>query len=542
MGGPLQVPLASTAIGGNAPGIRPGQQYVGTVQGSAGNLQVTVGGLKISISANFNEVKPGQQVQVEFVRTGQGLQARIFASAQSETTISLPRGFTLPSAASGQPLSGLIAGKPGNLTLVLGDQRIPLDSNAFASGQRVQVTVDSSTGQLRLSTIATPSTPGGISVPSGSPLNNLPPGQSVAGTIQTNANGTTLLVQGQRIPVSAELASRLPAQGQYETVKTSAGLSLRLSANTVTRESLEPLQATLRGLGPETLRHVAQYIAPREATTQPGALSKLLTLFTTEFVFGNELDDVLAFARSAVDRGVMPKNVFDALIKAAALFRGDAPIEQAADALETAAKQARSTAEGRVAASIAGNTLVDVAAADDDLRSVLNQMRNNAAFREHLQQSGTLSSFDRLSERLMERMTGTHLQNLHAVDQAYVFFEAPVFGDGMKRAQIHIFGDSSSGRNAYSADHATVLMDVSSTTLGELWVQLSSAGGHCVCRFRTESADVANAIDTHAPELQSALTDAGYTTATVEAMQGRVDRLDQLAAGLRRFSGLSVQA
>ena len=118
------------------------------------------------------------------------------------------------------------------------------------------------------------------------------------------------------------------------------------------------------------------------------------------------------------------------------------------------------TVEGRLLSAVAEGRLDDLAAAvRDDVRSQLAQLRNNPELLRFLRRTGGLREFEAASERVIERLVGTQVQNLRGVEHSYVFFELPVDPEsGLRHAQVHVFGDGRRGRDRVDADNATVCL------------------------------------------------------------------------------------
>ena len=91
-----------------------------------------------------------------------------------------------------------------------------------------------------------------------------------------------------------------------------------------------------------------------------------------------------------------------------------------------------------------------------------------------------------------------------------------------------------------SSKDATVVLDLSMTRLGDLWIALTIARGRCSCRFRAANPAAVQAIRAERDGLIQALQSAGYPGAQVRVEPWDGDRLGEAAGLMRRFSGINV--
>jgi hypothetical protein len=179
----------------------------------------------------------------------------------------------------------------------------------------------------------------------------------------------------------------------------------------------------------------------------------------------------------------------------------------------------------------------------EDLRGRLSLLRNDAGFQRFIQAADESSGFDRAVSHILERTSGAQLQNLRAFEQAYLFFEIPfASGSPIHHAQIHIFGDPQGKRGGFDANQAAIAMDLSTTHLGDLWVNLSLIRRYCTCAFRACAPQVVAAIEAHGAELTQALTRVGYRGASVYASLWDGNRLQAVAELMQRFAALDARA
>jgi hypothetical protein len=539
MGGPGPiVPVQLTIVAPIYDGaiFQPGQQLSGSVQGQPGNLTLVVGGVRVPLSPNIAvELRPGQTVQVQVSQTAQGLQLRINPNVPQSpgATVALPSGATPQGLSAGSSVQVQVLGTTGKAYIEAGGVRIPLDAGLpFKPGQTVNVELLRGGGFVRLTPAAPPPT---VLIPPGSALSILPTGTQLAVSIASGGAQAFLVAGSERVPIPAETAALLQQRTDAQIIQTPNGPALSFTPS----EEVRILAGAIATLSADRLNALLT-IAPRVAQTNHVALSRLLTLFTSEFALGNDVQQLAGLINEAAKAGGLSQDEADKLL---ALLQRTLASGDTVDTerLDQTARSARSSLEARIAQSAASRDPLGKLI-EQDLRSAIEQIRSNPAFRGSLQAGGLLDAFDRTADRILTHVTGSNLQNLHGLERAYVFFEAPFpVGSGIERAQIHIFGDGGNARE-FDAEYASVLLDVRTARLGDLWVHLSAASGHCTCRFRTSSPEVAAAIEEHGAELKESLEHAGYRSATVEASTGGIDRLTQLASGLRQLAGLEVKA
>ncbi|HRK34584.1 MAG TPA: hypothetical protein PLJ47_08315, partial [Candidatus Hydrogenedentes bacterium] len=109
-------------------------------------------------------------------------------------------------------------------------------------------------------------------------------------------------------------------------------------------------------------------------------------------------------------------------------------------------------------------------------------------------------------------------------------------------AHIHVMGDGGGKGHKLDAKSATVVFDLSTTALGELWITLSTSRGACSCWIRAQSIDTVAAIHRRSADLTKQLAGVGFSGATVHTTLWDGDRVQELATMMRRFGGINLQA
>jgi hypothetical protein len=200
--------------------------------------------------------------------------------------------------------------------------------------------------------------------------------------------------------------------------------------------------------------------------------------------------------------------------------------------------------EAQIARAVSTGSLESLAqAARTDLIATLSELRSNEGLTAYLQGKNQLDLFQSAADRLVDRISSGQLQNLHRLDQPYVFVEIPFPADAPVRgARVHFFHEGRGDRQAFEGRKASVTLDLSTTKLGDLWITLQLAEGHCSCRFGATSEETVDAIEGAQEDLVRALEESGYERATVHVALWDGNRLRETAHLMRRFAGIDVRA
>ncbi|MFP4499702.1 MAG: hypothetical protein ACLFTT_01775 [Candidatus Hydrogenedentota bacterium] len=359
----------------------------------------------------------------------------------------------------------------------------------------------------------------------------------------------SITVGGQRIPLTGQahgLESGQPVTA--EVVTQQEGLALRVLPHPP--PGAGPDSPALPRAVPEILRNIMAALGHTGRTTQvaqtmppqlpqtDAALRSLLSLFLNRTALGDDMQQVGTMLSRAAGAGMVQE--------AAAAF---AALAEALTAADTGAlrnllqrlSRARSV-EARIAAALAAGNVDDaMAELNGDLRTLLAQLRGNTAFRAWLHGRGQWKGFDEAAQRILQRLDGAALQNLHGLKHPYTFLDLPLPAEtGFRRAQVHLLGDGKGKR--FDRGRAVIGMDLSTTHLGDLWVTLDIAPQRCRCLFRAANIETVAAIEAQGAALAEGLEAAGYAHAIVEVTPWDGDRLREAAALLRPLAGLDVQS
>ncbi len=399
-----------------------------------------------------------------------------------------------------------------------------------------------------MQTIPPASGPIGLKVPApaGSTLRV---GQVFQAVVRGGTTDPFLQLPTTRIPLAP--GTPLP-QGQavrVEILETGATLRLQLTPQPGggTPGAAPPaapldtmLAEVLRALGKPGLAARAAGLTPSRLPVLEAPLRQLFTVLLAQPGFGDDLRQLGALLQQASPQGAIPP----AWLATLAGLLGPLESMDAQHLRGLLAKMGNArTLEARLAlalqAGAAGNLEEALGA---DLKALLAQLRDHGPLREFLVQSRQAKQFDGLLDRLLDRVQGGQQQNLNALERPYVFLDLPVATpSGLHHAQVHFFGDAHAAQQGRPAFERVVL-DCSTSQLGDLWVELQVSGVQGACRFRAATAEAAAALEGAAPELREGLAEAGFPGVDVHVAQWDGDRLNALLALMRPFHGVRLDA
>lgn len=414
----------------------------------------------------------------------------------------------LPPLRAGAVLKATVEGAPGRLAAVSSGLRVPLpESAAFEPRQPVLIEVRDSPRGLQLVVRPAPQAPVAQQAPPA-------PAQQpdLAGLLRVVAQA----LESAGVSVPAEVAA--------ETVPPSL---------------------------PQSPPVLTQFFAPFSASTAAAladdwaALGDIAARALAAGALSRREAGVLARRADALtDAARRPSARNAATIEAGpARGQGEAvPLEARIAAALAGAREEAVPLESKIAAALASPNAPKALEElfQSDVRALLSRLRHDEAFQTFLRNAGHTKVFERAAERVLAHLTESGVQNTRSLDMPYMFMQLPLPPDGpLLRADIHVVAG---GRRDRAGTRATVAFDVATARLGDLWITLTTDGEQCGCRFRARTAEAVEAVRGAAGELEAALKKAGYARASVRAELWDGDRLGALAAYLRPFSGLNVEA
>ncbi|MBX7256393.1 MAG: hypothetical protein K1Y02_08530 [Candidatus Hydrogenedentes bacterium] len=473
-----------------------------------------------------------------------------------------PVGPQGPAFRVGQVLEGVVQNTGKELLLLVSGRSVALPPNApFAGGQTVSAEVlrTSPSLQLRISppvsqipseVITSNST---VSLALAPRFSASSVGANVAqvlnGVIQQTPQGPVFQAGQTTIPlasvpdnlVGTALSARFVETGQGSRLLVWQTEASATSAPTTGRSLPEVLGRIFQVFGQSGLAERAASLIPRALPPGEAAIRLVASLFLERGVGAELVERLVTLVKQGAASGVVSDDLQKRLLSLLTRTAGSESKELLA-ALRIAAQTSSRSPEAALARAFAQSEGLSATLADD-LRSAIHQLRTSEPFRAFLEKTGQMQEFNTTSSSLIERITANQLQNLRGLETSYLYFE-PAFvpGSGLSSAHIHAFGDGS-GKQSFPSENSTVVLDLSTTRLGDLWITLSAVQGACSCVFRTREPLVAVLIDEHAPELEKLLSDtANFTYTQVRAVVWNNDRLSAAIDLFRPLEGIDTEA
>ncbi len=371
-------------------------------------------------------------------------------------------------------------------------------------------------------------------------------GQSFRAVVQGSPGQLSLTVAGGRVPLEGA-TGLLPGQAVQVEVTSSQG-SLQLRVSPLPPESgggatstQHMAAAVLRSLGLVEPPGTGARFVPAALPENQEALRQILALFIEHSNTSGALREVTSMLQQAAAEGVLESAVAGRVTALLAQFgAGDA--KSFRDLLQRAG-DGRSI-EGRLAALAKGSPLDTILASlRSEVAFELAHLRGQAGLIAYLRAKRQLQKFESAVERILNRDTSSQLQNLRSLEHPYLFLDLPVSEEnGFHHGLIHFFHEGQGKGKRFDPHNATVVLDLSMTKLGDLWIRVDIRQGRCRCEFRATTPQVEEALDQAAPDLRTALADAGYPAAEVRVSTWDGNRLRETGQLLARFASVNVQA
>jgi hypothetical protein len=384
----------------------------------------------------------------------------------------------------------------------------------------------------------------------------LKPGQILQGLVQSIEPQTLLRFGALVVPVEKVEALQQGQAVSAEVVKTDQGLQLRITPGHVIAQQAGgeatglPLRdlpgilvSALQSLGKLELAEQAVALVPRAIANHPAAVRLVLSLLLDRTDGENHAKRIAQIVQQAVADGVLSEGEAQEVLPAVRTLMPE-HAEDIAPALRHAAEASQRPLAARLAEALSkGGVQQLLSSLSDDVPVALTRLSQNEAFAEFLKQTGQFTEFHRAVEHLADRFAAAQLVNARGVDAPYLFFALPLPVDGsVRHAHIHIMGEGEGRAQRFDAKNATVVLDLSTSALGDLWITLTTIHGACSCWIRARELDTLAIIQSEADALAARLADAGYPGANVQAALWEGDRVRELATMMRRFKGLNIEA
>lgn len=384
----------------------------------------------------------------------------------------------------------------------------------------------------------------------------LRPGQILQGSVQS-IEPQTLLRFGTLV-VQVEKVEALHA-GQAvsaEVVRGDHGLQLRIipapqsQTQYVSQEAASPLRNlpdlivnTLQTLGKLEYAEQAVALVPRAIANNPAAVRLVLSLLLDREGSDDHAARLARIVQQAVDDGALPEGEVKDILPLLRAIASARP-EQVAPSLRGHAAASQHPLAARLAEAVGkGGMQQFLTSIAQDAPAVLARLIDNEAFAEFLLQSGNAVDFQRGVEHLADRFAAAQLVNARGAEVPYVFLALPMpVNAPIRHAHIHVMGEGGGKAQRFDAANATVVLDLSTSALGDLWITLSAVRGVCSCWIRACDVDAMTALQEMEDELADRLSSAGYPGANVRTSLWDGDRVRELATMMRRFKGLDIEA
>lgn len=397
-----------------------------------------------------------------------------------------------------------------------------------------------------------------VHIPAAASANTLQAGHTYPGVIRAYPDGLAAHIGRIQIPLEADagltagqrVEVRVQAQGDtlQLTIRpqaAAAGAQSAAAASAAAAQSTAPsasaLGAVLRALGRPDLLDTLPGLLPRNVPRTEATLRAAVSTLLAHRSAGSDVLQLQQILGQATSEGVLPQN-------AGASLSPWLSLTALADtaAWENLVRRARSerTAVLRLARLVSGNGAAGaVENLHDTLASLARRLLDSEAFRNWLRGTGQDDAFRGMADRILERAAGGDAQNLRGLGQPYQFLELPLSAQqGFHRIQLHFFGDGGAGSREGDKNRHRTVLDVETTRLGPLWIDIQNTGRACVCHFKLQRPEVVEAIEAGTPELADSLSALGYDPVRVTVAEWDGDREEALTSLLAPFQPLDLEA
>ncbi len=447
----------------------------------------------------------------------------------------------------GVPMETVVLGEPGSLFIRVGGTKIPLNTQpTLQPGQHIKLElVQQGNGfQLRITPQLNASTPQQAAATpqqtTATPQQAAAtPQQAAATPLQTTATPQQAATTPQQTATTLQQAAATPQQAAATPQQaTAVAPANAFSATTNLMEAITAAMKSLQATGGQT--DAIRMAAGRLPLTADTA-RQLLSLFILRGDTGGDLVRIQQWVAQAAATGAIPALLSDelaSLLDEALL----APGKDWKEALPRLAARLGLLSEAKLANAFQTGTQDGAFDAGHDLRSFLDMLQRQDGLTRFLHTEGHGQSFQETLGRLLDRLDGSAVQNMRTSDIAYQFIEIPLPPGGeIEHAQVHFFGEGRGGRR-FDSRNATIVMDLSTTRLGDLWIHLAVVSEQCICGLRTTDPEAAEALTAASGELESALSSAGYPNTQVHVGIWNGDRLHEAADLMQRFANIDMNA
>ena len=502
--------------------LRVGQQFPGIVTSRAGGLAVQFAGVRVPLSADV-VLELGQAVTIEVVNAERGVQLRVTPRPPFPGAGARPGGQSQPSPA------------PPTSTQAPPTQGSPATPRPFVPGQAAPAPQQAQGAQASRSTPA--QTP-----PQGAAAEGAAALKAAAARAATQQAAETSPAPGSTPPSATQAGGALsPAAEHAAQAQATSGAPAQSATEATTAQLHTVVTAALESLGAAAPAETAAQLLPANLPVSAAAFRLVLALHTMRGSTGADLQLIQTAIAEAATQGAAPQalaNEVMGLLVPLLVTEGMPP-----ERLLQQSARTRAPIEARLAQALAsGNVDEVIEQLVRDVRSVLARIQRDETLLRFLQQSGGLRRFQEAVAHVLERLSAADLQNIRSLEQPYHFFELPVTPDsGFHHVQVHFIGEKHGKGRGFDAQNASVVLDLSTTVLGDLWIGIGIVGGRCTCTFRATQQATVDAIEESEVDLRDALGGAGYPEAQIRAMLWDGNRFREAVNLAQRFAGISLE-
>jgi hypothetical protein len=176
------------------------------------------------------------------------------------------------------------------------------------------------------------------------------------------------------------------------------------------------------------------------------------------------------------------------------------------------------------------------------LASNIRSLLKLPELRQFLETTGEWKIFVQHAHSLLDLLDGIQLANFRGMNYPYLFMEIPIPADTFfQRAQIHVMNYSQDDSNEDDQKVDTVVMDLNTTMLGEMWIRLQRIGDACQCQIHMSEADSIPVVSGAREKLHSALKEHGYAKVSISVEPMGTSRIDKLVQLLGQSAPLDLQ-
>jgi len=385
-------------------------------------------------------------------------------------------------------------------------------------------------------------TPVSLSLETGAvPPNALRAGQTLQTTVQGQPGSTYLQVSNARVALPIESGFPPGTLVTVAVAESPQGLQLRVSAapEAAPADPMRALTELLRQLDALPLAKDAAATLPSALPRREDTIAPLLRMLLTQSTVSQDMAYLAGILAEAHRENALPSGLYNLFMALWGRFTAtDADgltslLKQLAQQHRTEARLAQAIQTGHLAGELVGT--------ETDLRSLLEALARSGSLRAFLRQGKGAAEFDNAVSRILDRLTGTQYQNLHGHGEPYLFLEVPFPADsGMRRAQIHFLTEGQRDSGSEADEAHVVAFDLDTANLGALWVTLRVAKGDCTCHLRATSSETIQALREGSEALTTALRGAGYKGARLRVSRWDGNRVREVIALTRRFTGLNL--